>query len=92
MRTFQHTLKNNLISFNNVNEKDYVKIKRGLKKSFKTIPCLNDNRSIIETFDIVSANSKIPITYYKTKTIQIQKDSTNNSKKAIEIIQNTLNL
>ena len=92
MRIFQHTLKNNLIRFDNVNEKDYVKIKRGLKKSFKTIPCLNDDRSVIETFDIVSADSKIPITYYKTKTIQIQEDSPNNSKKVIEIIQNTLNL
>ena len=92
MKIFYHTLKNNLISFNNVNAKDYVKIKRGLKKSFKTIPCLSDNRSIIETFDVVSANSKLPITYYKTKTLQIQEDFSNNSKKAIEIIQKTLNL
>jgi len=81
-----------LISFNNVNEKDYVKIKRGLKKSFKTIPCLSDNRSVIETFDVVSADSKLPITYYKTKTLQIQEDSSNNSKKAIEIVQNILNI
>ena len=81
-----------MISFNNVNEKDYVKIKRGLKKSFKTIPCLSDNRSVIETFDVVSADSKLPITYYKTKTLQIQEDFSNNSKKAIEIIQNILNL
>jgi hypothetical protein len=72
--------------------KDYGKIKRGLKKSFKTIPCLSDNRSVIETFDIVSSDSKLPITYYKTKTLQIQEDSSNNSKKVIEIIQNILNL
>ena len=72
--------------------KDYGKIKRGLKKSFKTIPCLSDNRSVIETFDIVSVDSKLPITYYKTKTLQIQEDSSNNSKKVIEIIQNILNL
>jgi hypothetical protein len=75
-----------------VNAKDYVKIKRGLKKSFKTIPCLSDNRSVIETFDIVSTEFKLPITYYKTKTLQFQEDFSNNSKKAIEIIQNTLNL
>jgi len=81
-----------LISFNNVNEKDYGKIKRALKKSFKTIPCLSDNRSVIETFDVFSANSKLPITYYKTKTLQIQEDSSNNSKKVIEMIQNILNL
>ena len=92
MKVFHHTLKNNLVGFNNVNAKDYVKIKRGLKKSFKTIPCLSDNRSVIETFDIISADSKLPITYYKTKTLQIQEDSSNNSKKAIEIIQNILNL
>ena len=92
MRTIYHTLKNNLINFNNVNAKDYVKIKRALKKSFKTIPCLSDNRSVIETFDVVSTDSKLPITYYKTKTLQIQEDFSNNSKKAIEIIQNTLNL
>ena len=81
-----------MISFNNVNVKDYGKIKRGLKKSFKTIPCLSDNRSVIETFDVVSADSKLPITYYKTKTLQIQEDSSNNSKKAIEIVQNILNI
>ena len=92
MRTLHHTLKNNLINFNNVNAKDYVKIKRALKKSFKTIPCLSDNRSVIETFDVVSTDSKLPITYYKTKILQIQEDFSNNSKKAIEIIQNTLNL
>ena len=79
-----------LISFNNVNLKDYAKIKRGLKKSFKTIPCLMDNRSIVETFDIVSIDSKLQITYYKTKTLQIQEDSSNNSKKIIEIIQTIL--
>jgi hypothetical protein len=92
MRTFQNTLKNNLIRFDNVNEKDYIKIKRRLKKSFKTIPCLNDDRSVIKTFDIVYADSKIPITYYKTKIIQIQEDTSKGSKKVIEIIQNTLNL
>ena len=85
-------MKNKLISFDNVNAKDYVKIKRSLKKSFKTIPCLSDNRSVIETFDVVSANSKLPITYYKTKIIQIPEDSSNDSKKAIKIIQNILNL
>lgn len=72
--------------------KDYEKIKRGLKKSFKTIPCLSDNRSIIETFDIVSANSKFPITYYKTKTLHIQEDSSDNSKKVLKEIQNFLNI
>ena len=92
MRTIYHTLKNNLINFNNVNAKDYVKIKRTLKKSFKTIPCLCDNRSVTETFDVVSTDSKLPITYYKTKTLEIQEDFSNNSKKAIEIIQNTLNI
>jgi len=75
-----------------VDAKNYVKIKRGLKKSFKTIPCLSDNRSVIETFDVVSAGSKLPITYYKTKTLQIPEDSSNDSKKAIEIIQNILDL
>jgi hypothetical protein len=74
-----------------VTVKDYGKIKRGLKKSFKTIPCLSDNRSVIETFDIISADSKLPITYFKTKTLKIQEDSSNNSKKVIEVIQNILN-
>ena len=92
MIIFYYKLKNKWISYNNVNAKDYGKIKRGLKKSFKTIPCLSDNRCVIETFDVVSEDSKLPITYYKTKTLQIQEDSSNNSKKAIEIIQNTLNL
>lgn len=90
MRIFYWRLKNKLISFNNVNLKDYGKIKRGLKKSFKTIPCLSDNRSVVETFDILSADSKLPITYYKTKTLQIQEDSSNNSKKVIEVIQTIL--
>jgi len=85
-------LKNKLTSFNNVTVKDYGKIKRILKKSFKTIPCLSDSRSVIETFDIVSDNSKFPITYYKTKTLQIQGDSFNDSKKVIELIQNILNI
>ncbi len=81
-----------LTSFNNVNLKDYGKIKRSLKKSFKIIPCLSDNRSVIETFDIILMDSKLPITYYKTKTLQIQEDSSNNSKKVIEVIQTILNL
>ena len=85
-------MKNKLINFNNVNLKDYGKIKRGLKKSFKTIPCLSDNRMVVETFDIVLANSKVPITYYKSKTLQIPEDSSNNSKKVIEVIQTVLKI
>ncbi len=81
-----------LISFNNVNLKEYGKIKRSLKKSFKTIPCLSDNRSVVETFDIILTDSKLSITYYKTKTLQIQEGSSNNSKKVIEVIQNVLNI
>jgi len=84
-------LKNKLTSFHNVNVKDYGKIKRGLKKSFKTIPCLSDNRSVIETFDIVFGDLKFPLTYYKTKTLQIQENSSTNSKKVIEVIQSILN-
>ncbi len=56
-----------MIHFDNVNEKDYVKIKSELKKSFKSIPCLSDNRSVIETFDILSTKSKLSITYFKSK-------------------------
>jgi len=78
--------------FDDVDEKNYGKIKRGLKKSFKTIPCLSDNRSIIETFDIVSTNSKFPITYFKTKTLEIKVDSSKDSKKIIELIENILNI
>jgi len=78
--------------FDNVNEKNYGKIKRGLKKSFKTIPCLNDSRSIIETFDIISTNSKFPITYFKTKTLEIKDDSSKDSKKIIEVMQSILDL
>ena len=78
--------------FDNVNEKNYGKIKRGLKKSFKTIPCLNDSRSIIETFDIISTNSKFPITYFKTKTLEIKDDSSKDSKKIIEVIRSILDL
>ena len=85
-------LKNKMIRFDNVNEKDYVKIKRGLKKSFKTIPCLSDNRSVIETFDILSTNSKLSITYFKSKKLEIPSDSSNVSKKVIELIQNILNI
>jgi hypothetical protein len=78
--------------FDNVNEKNYGKVKRGLKKSFKTIPCLNDNRSVIETFDIISTNSKFPITYFKTKTLEIKDDSSKDSKKIIEVMQSILDL
>lgn len=81
-----------MIRFENVNVKDYAKIKRGLKKSFKTIPCLNDNRSVIETFDIISTNSKFPITYFKSKKLEIQSDSSKDSKKIIEVIQRILDL
>jgi hypothetical protein len=85
-------MENKLISFHNVNVKDYGKIKRGLKKSFKTIPCLSDNRSVIETFDIISGDSKFPITYFKTKTLQIREESSDNFKKVIEVIRNILNV
>ena len=81
-----------MTSFNNVNLKDYGKIKRSLKKSFKTIPCLSDNRMVVETFDIILTDSKLPITYYKTKTLQIQEDPSNNSKKVIKVIQTILNI
>ena len=84
-------LKNKMIRFDNVNEKDYVKIKRGLKKSFKTIPCLSDNRSVIETFDILSTKSKLSITYFKSKKLEIPSDSSNVSKQVIELVQNVLN-
>ncbi|MGY5147561.1 MAG: hypothetical protein ACW9W4_06155 [Candidatus Nitrosopumilus sp. bin_7KS] len=78
--------------FDNVNEKNYGKIKRGLKKSFKTIPCLSDSRSIVETFDIVLTNSKLPVTYFKTKTLEIKDDSSKDSKKIIEVVQGILNI
>ena len=81
-----------MIRFDNVNVKDYAKIKRGLKKSFKTIPCLSDNRSVFETFDIVSTNSKLSITYFKSKKLEIPNDSSNVSKKIIELVQNILNV
>ena len=81
-----------MIKFNDVNEKNYGKLKRGLKKSFKTIPCLSDNRSVIETFDIVSTNSKLPITYFKTKTLEIKVDSSKDSKKIIQLIDGILNI
>ena len=77
--------------FDNVDEKNYGKIKRKLKKSFKTIPCLSDNRSVIETFDIVLTNSKLPITYFKIKTLEIKEDSSKDSKKIIELIESILN-
>lgn len=85
-------LKNKLTSFHNVTVKDYGKIKRGLKKSFKTIPCLSDDRSVVETFDIISGDSKFPITYFKTKTLQIREESSDNSKKVIEVIRNILDV
>lgn len=85
-------LKNKLTSFHNVTVKDYGKIKRRLKKSFKTIPCLSDDRSVVETFDIISGDSKFPITYFKTKTLQIREESSDNSKKVIEVIQNILDV
>jgi len=78
--------------FDDVNEKNYGKIKRGLKKSFKTIPCLSDNRSIIETFDIVLTDSTLPITYFKTKTLEIKGNSSKDSKKIIELIESILNI
>jgi len=81
-----------MINFNNVTLKDYGKIKRGLKKSFKIIPCLSGNRSVIETFDVVWIDSKLSITYFKTNTLQIQDDSSSNSKNVIKIIQTLLNL
>lgn len=81
-----------MIRFDNVNVKDYAKIKRGLKKSFKTIPCLSDNRSVFETFDIISTNSKLSITYFKSKKLEIPNDSSNVSKKIIELVQNILNV
>jgi len=81
-----------MTSFENVNVKDYAKIKRGLKKSFNTIPCLSDNRSVIETFDILSTNSKLSITYFKSKKLEIPSDSSNVSKKVIELIQSILNI
>ena len=84
-------LKNKMIRFENVNVKDYAKIKRGLKKSFKTIPCLSDSRSVIETFDILSTNSKLSVTYFKSKKLEIPSDSSNVSKKVIELIDSILN-
>ncbi|MBC8515653.1 MAG: hypothetical protein H8D31_00205 [Nitrosopumilus sp.] len=79
-----------MIRFDNVSVKDYAKIKRGLKKSFETIPCLSDNRLVIETFDVILTNSKLPITYFKSKKLEVLNDSSNISKKIIEIIQNIL--
>jgi len=80
-----------MIHFDDVNEKDYVKIKRGLKKSFKTIPCLSDNRSVIETFDILSKKSKLSITYFKSKKLEIPSDPSNVSKQVVELVQGILN-
>ena len=82
-----------MVSFKNVNTKDYVKIKRGLKKLFKTIPCTSNNKSVIETFDIVSLDSKFPVTYYKTKTLLVEGDASNkDSKQVIEFIQDSLKI
>jgi len=75
-----------MVSFKNVNTKDYVKIKRGLKKLVKIIPCP-------KTFDIVSLGFKFPVTYYKTKTLLVQGDASNkDSKRAIEFIQYSLKI
>jgi hypothetical protein len=82
-----------MVSFKNVNTKDYRKIKRGLKKQFKTFPCTSNDRSIIETFDIVSFDSKFPVTYYKTKILLVQGDLSNkHSKPVIEFIQESLKI
>ena len=67
------------------------KSKEGWKKSFNTIPCLSDNRSVIETFDILLTNSKLSITYFKSKKLEIPSDSSNVSKKVIELIDSILN-
>lgn len=80
-----------IVSFDNVNTKDYGKIKRGLKKSFKIMHCVSNNKSIIETFDIISSNSKFPVTYYKTKKLLVEGDASNKETKlVIEFIQENL--
>lgn len=89
---FYQVLKNKMTRFDDVNEKNYGKIKRKLKKSFKTIPCLSNNRSMIETFDIILTNSKLPITYFKTKTLEIKEDSSKDSTKILELIRGILNI
>lgn len=78
--------------FDNVSIKDYAKIKRALKKSFKTIPCLSDNRLVIETFDVLLTGSKFPITYFKSKKLEISDDSSSVPKKITETIQQILNV
>jgi hypothetical protein len=79
-----------MVSFKNVNTKDYGKIKRGLKKLVKITPCPSDDKSIIETFDIVSLSFKFPVTYYKTKTLLVNGDESNQDyKRAIEFIQSS---
>ena len=82
-----------MVSFKNVNTKDYVKIKRGLKKLVKIIPCPSDDKSVIETFDIVSLGFKFPVTYYKTKTLLVQGDTSHKDfKRAIEFIKYSLKI
>ena len=77
-----------MTNFKNVNTKDYGKIKRGLKKLVKIIPCPSADKSIIETFDIVSSGFKFPVTYYKTKILLVQGDESNKDyKRVIEFIQ-----
>jgi hypothetical protein len=82
-----------MVSFKNIDRKDYGKIKRGLKKLVKITPCPSADKSIIETFDIVSLGFKFPVTYYKTKTLLVQGDESNKDyKKSIEFIQSTLKI
>ena len=80
-----------MISFDNVNTKDYGKIKRGMKKSFKIMHCISNNKSIIDTFDIITSNSKFPVTYYKTKKLLVEGDASNKeTKSVIEFIKYNL--
>jgi hypothetical protein len=82
-----------MVSFKNVNTKDYGKIKRGLKKLVKITPCPSENKSLIETFDIVSSSGKFPVTYYKTKVLLVEGDVSNKDfKRAIEFIQDSLKI
>lgn len=53
--------------------------------------CVSNNKSIIETFDIISSNSKFPVTYYKTKKLLVEGDVSNKETKlVIEFIQENL--
>ena len=93
MRKKPNHLVFSIVSFDNVNTKDYGKIKRGLKKSFKTMHCTSNNKLIIETFDIISSKSKFPVTYYKTKKLLVEGDTSNKETKAvIEFIQDNLKI